>query len=1390
MGGIQSFWMAQIALLATMRMVTAATNVTVQPSTSCVDACEWWQVDTPNTAQLFRAELRCPTARPNCTMRYYWINLNASAHLLQSSTATGELNIYENGPATIVTANVTSNGPGEHHTRLTAWEVGHHPNATNATSSLFIVHVDPHPTLAVQSLQLSWPRRSAPLAARLVWRPVQAVESGLRIRAQWRFKAGTCTVDNTTLLPSASDVNLTRAADGLYAAEHLINATVSSLRPGNCTVEVNIAISSDQRQHTTNLTGEAVITLVNRAPNVTLSRLEPTTCGVLHDDNVTSRAVRLRADSTDSDGNVTSRQWQRFNATIQQWGVISAQLGSGAVDMLDDHLPSTAEHMPPGRLYWYRFCAGDDAGSSACRNVSVAVMPAVEATPVARCGRPQWLLMPQSSARIEGVLRCPVSQPAGCTLHYAWRAHNASTALERSSGTVVLAANASETSVHTTVRNLTGAGAYVLELSAWVIECGQAVHSAPSTTRAIVHARPSLVLRDISAAYPSQSAMFSARVKWRPVDGIENGTAVNVSWFAADVVSCPLLAFIPQKSHQLLERPMPSDGDHEITFNTSTTSLPRGSYCTVRVAVSLYSPSWRITLAATAGIRVGGLFLCPIASSSGGSGGGGGAGARCLPSFLSQSRQQAFVRSQTVFTGFSADTFDSGARSSFTATIADHLNTSSSSVSIDGVADTVSLRRRLAAQVAVDFRIASSAPDSTKAALDALGSGSAVQQVLTAMKAALVSRNVSSPMGFRMDFPTPATIDLTGQVTVVGTTYDAKVTQCFERFQLAVEQKPTQQAAEHIYDGGAVQLGSTFVKFNIVNKSQSAVPRDATFRCHMRIGRAVDTRTGAVALALLSGSVSAEREGIGTIAFGAPRPVLVHAMPGTVLTLVTRCMLHGDQLPDHVSKPVTVQPLLNVSLQTASWPSAPVAPWHGLPSLTAKLTSTVRLPDDFTNSTVCSLRLVNNNRTSDLQLGGQTLARALNNTVRFDAVSVQAVSNVPLFGRRLDLELECKYGNVVGHQSIVAARKSLNVANLTVRVANINSSSLAINGAVAAHPIEPVVLEVLEDGGGSTPTARRTDDQYTVCVVNCTRGCIGTLVRTASSGLVTFDDLGFKTAKLDTSDERTLEFRCRAFGSELQVQRIKVTVARCPEGKRPNNQRTACQRTCECDRSQYQPISAIVGQCEPCPANAKTVHDAGCDSRCICAAGFFDSTDGVGLEPICTGCGHKSVAAHTDCLRDGLTFSSLESYRGYWQDKSFFDQTASNEGLRYSSLAFERCQERQECRDLKNEHGAAKCRCKAASNHSLVNGTGCLDGHNGPLCMTCLEGYQMNKERICEKCTWETKDQANAFALLVFVCIVLVPGIWMAVRKFKKRYEDKREELRKALLWLDRYHGT
>ena len=57
----------------------------------------------------------------------------------------------------------------------------------------------------------------------------------------------------------------------------------------------NITISSDQRQHATNLTGEAVITLVNRAPNVTLSRLDPATCGVLHDDNVTSRVVRLRA---------------------------------------------------------------------------------------------------------------------------------------------------------------------------------------------------------------------------------------------------------------------------------------------------------------------------------------------------------------------------------------------------------------------------------------------------------------------------------------------------------------------------------------------------------------------------------------------------------------------------------------------------------------------------------------------------------------------------------------------------------------------------------------------------------------------------------------------------------------------------------------------------------------------------------------------------------------------------------------------------------------------------------------------------------------------------------------------------------------------------------------
>ena len=74
--------------------------------------------------------------------------------------------------------------------------------------------------------------------------------------------------------------------------------------------------------------------------------------------------------------------------------------------------------------------------------------------------------------------------------------------------------------------------------------------------------------------------------------------------------------------------------------------------------------------------------------------------------------------------------------------------------------------------------------------------------------------------------------------------------------------------------------------------------------------------------------------------------------------------------------------------------------------------------------------------------------------------------------------------------------------------------------------------------------------------------------------------------------------------------------------------------------------------------------------------------------------------------------------------------------------------------------------------------------------MTCKEDWQMNKERYCELCDWKQKDRVMAFILLgcvVGVCLVLV--FW-AVRKIKKRYEDKREELRMALLWLDRYHGT
>jgi hypothetical protein len=1063
-------------------------------------------------------------------------------------------------------------------------------------------------------------------------------------------------------------------------------------------------------------------------------------------------------------------------------------LGPGSADVVDDVLPPATEYLPPGRLYWYRFCAHDDAAGSTCRNVSVAVVPGTEAMPVARCGPSQWLLAPQSSARVEGVLRCPASQPVGCTLRYAWSTQNASATLDRTNGTVVLAANASEAAVSATVRNLAGTGAYVVELRSWSTECGQQVRSTLSTMRVSVAPRPSLTLRDVSAGYPSQSTVLSARVTWRPVAGIENGTTINVSWFPADDPSCPRLSFTPQQSQRLWNVATPGGGADEMAFNASTSKLARGSFCAAKASAVLYSPSWSIAIEATAGIRIGGLFLCPIGGSSGSSGAGGGggnAGARCLPSFLSRPQQQTSVRAQAIFVGFSAGAFNAGARASFAATIAAQLNISSSSVSIVGVADTAFHRRRLAAQVAVDFRVASAAPDSMKAALNALGSGAAAQQVLATMKTELVSRNVSFPVGLRMEFPTPASIDLTTQVNVVGTTYDSRATQCFERFQLAVERTAAQPAAENIYDGGAVQLDRSLLEFRIANNSQSPVPHNAKFRCQMLISSAVDARTGAVVFALLSGSTHTEREGIGTVAFGAQRPVFVHAMSGTVLTLTTRCTLHGDPVPDHVSKPIMVQPLLNLSLQTGSWPNKPVAPWRGLPSLTAMLTSTASVPDEFTNSTVCSLRLGGDDRTSDVRLGGQTMARAMNNTLRFDGVSVQAIGDVPLFGRRLELELECKYGNMAGRQSSVTARRSIEVANLTVRVMDSSSRSINTSGAVAAQPIKAIVLEVLGDGG--TPVIRRTDDQYTVCVVTCTRGCIGTLARTASSGLVTFDDLGFKTAKLDVNDDRTLEIRCSSFGSQLQVQRVHVTVVRCPEGKRPNTARTACQRTCECDRTQYQPTSeTAVVECKRCPTHAKTIHDSVCDSRCVCAAGYFDTTDGVGPEPVCTECSHAALAANSDCLRDGLTFSSLSSDRGYWQDKTFFE--TKGKGLRFQDLAFEKCQEPQECRDLKNPKGAELCRCRASSNHSLVSGTGCRTGHNGPLCMTCLEGYQMAKDRYCINCV-DNGDVTKMVGSLVALLIALVLLFWV-VLKFKKRYEEMRKELRQALLWLDRHHGA
>eukprot|EP00937_MAST-01D_sp_MAST-1D-sp2_P007766 g7766.t1 len=147
-----------------------------------------------------------------------------------------------------------------------------------------------------------------------------------------------------------------------------------------------------------------------------------------------------------------------------------------------------------------------------------------------------------------------------------------------------------------------------------------------------------------------------------------------------------------------------------------------------------------------------------------------------------------------------------------------------------------------------------------------------------------------------------------------------------------------------------------------------------------------------------------------------------------------------------------------------------------------------------------------------------------------------------------------------------------------------------------------------------------------------------------------------------------------------------------------------------CAEGQFKSEKGL-GYCKPCRQNMVS---NGARSDCICQVGFY-GTNHSGARLEC----HKCRAGMR-CNRTDLAFDDLRSLPGYWQVKPWF------EGEEKDTMSMLQCPVLEEQLCLGGHDDMPGDR---APGHT------CREGHTGPLCSTCAQGYQSNARGLCIYCS-------------------------------------------------------
>jgi hypothetical protein len=177
-----------------------------------------------------------------------------------------------------------------------------------------------------------------------------------------------------------------------------------------------------------------------------------------------------------------------------------------------------------------------------------------------------------------------------------------------------------------------------------------------------------------------------------------------------------------------------------------------------------------------------------------------------------------------------------------------------------------------------------------------------------------------------------------------------------------------------------------------------------------------------------------------------------------------------------------------------------------------------------------------------------------------------------------------------------------------------------------------------------------------------------------------------------------------------------------------------------CPAGSYKQSSGA-GQCRSCGPNMVSE-----ESRvsCRCVAGFFYTMSAPNAAKwdergmACNEC-HKGMV----CDTPGLGFDEVNSRPGFWQVKTWY---AKEKRVSLKMLT---------CPIVKEQI------CLGGSDTMV--GASCREGHNGPMCTTCAQGYQLGADGLCDSCSSSSnlteKEVVAILALLVIFGIIVIFGL-------------------------------